>query len=199
MLTHVAEAHARNVESLFLLTDSRHTVWSVLWSLAVATGGDRWQMKRSEERLKQAKPSPWVATACRSNAMVRGAPKKGRGSPLWLRKKRQVLRTRRPTGLGRHEPVTRPAGRQAGHARLPRASAAPLDQRKQFPLRGPHMGVDRLTKQRSACDSLNLEPVLGLQLSRAEWVPIGRSRSLTNAFTSSSGEPQVKSPSSSTT
>ena len=29
----------------------------------------------------------------------KGAPKKGRGSPRLLRKKRQILRTRRPTGL----------------------------------------------------------------------------------------------------
>ena len=43
---------------------------------------------------------PWVATGCRDPKMVSVHPfTKGRGSPLWLRKKCQVLRTRRPTGL----------------------------------------------------------------------------------------------------
>jgi hypothetical protein len=69
-------------------------------SLAVAISSNRWQMHEPQKRLKQAKPLPWVAPGCRSERMVRVHSLHEReGSPLWLRKKRQVLRTRRPTGL----------------------------------------------------------------------------------------------------
>jgi hypothetical protein len=42
---------------------------SSLWSPAVATRGNRWQMGRPQERLKQAKPLPWVATGCLRRSM----------------------------------------------------------------------------------------------------------------------------------
>jgi hypothetical protein len=48
-----------------------------LWSPAVATGGNRLQMGRAGESLKQAKTVAWVAIGCRGNAMVRNAMKKG--------------------------------------------------------------------------------------------------------------------------
>jgi hypothetical protein len=72
-----------------------------LWSRAVATGGNRWQMERPRKWLRQANS---VAVGCdrlpRERHGKGAPPKKGRGSPPSLRKELQALRTRRPTGLG---------------------------------------------------------------------------------------------------
>jgi hypothetical protein len=42
-----------------------------LWSLAVATSGNRWQMDRPEHGGTKPKPLPLVATSCRKERMVR--------------------------------------------------------------------------------------------------------------------------------
>jgi hypothetical protein len=42
-----------------------------LWSRAVATGGNRWQMRRTENGRNKPKPLPWVATDCLDPKMIR--------------------------------------------------------------------------------------------------------------------------------
>jgi hypothetical protein len=42
-----------------------------LWSRAVATGGNRWQMGCPENGSNKPKPLPWVATSCRAPKIVR--------------------------------------------------------------------------------------------------------------------------------
>jgi hypothetical protein len=53
----------------------------LLWSLAVATSGNRWQWDRAKIRRITRKPLPWVATGCRSERMVR------RGSTVRVRQR----------------------------------------------------------------------------------------------------------------
>ena len=95
---HLAD-DARAVETP-LVVRSDNEGWSLYGAQRlhpVAIGGNGTDLKTAQKRRK---PLPWVATSCPSRSMVSGAlPKKGRGSPRSLRKKRQVLRTRRPTGL----------------------------------------------------------------------------------------------------
>jgi hypothetical protein len=83
-------------------------------------GCNQWQSAANRTAAKGAKTSQTVAMGCDQlprAAHGKGAlPKKGRGSPLWLRKKRQVLRTQRPTGLDDADPDTQRFRRQAGLA-----------------------------------------------------------------------------------
>jgi hypothetical protein len=64
---------------------------------------NQWQPVANGTALKTAHSSETLAVGCDQlpeSFHGKGAlPKKGRGSPLWLRKKRQALRTRGPTGL----------------------------------------------------------------------------------------------------
>jgi hypothetical protein len=83
-----------------------------LWSPAVATGGNPWQMRTPGKRLKEAKtvavgcdqlPEVFMvrvasATACHR---LRTPPLCEGGGRFPRSAKRQVLRTRRPTGLDR--------------------------------------------------------------------------------------------------
>ena len=53
-----------------------------LWSPAVATRGNRWQMGRPQERLKQAKPLPRVATGVDGSSPSEGLHKTPRRNHL---------------------------------------------------------------------------------------------------------------------
>ena len=124
---------APNHEPLLIL-DSAHGM-ERLWSRAVATSGNRWQMRQPGNGSNARKPLPWVATGCRDPKMVSVHPfTKGRGSPLWLRKKCQVLRTRGPTGLDRA--TLTPSARAVARARrAPVQTAAPSTIALRFPER----------------------------------------------------------------
>ncbi len=49
----------------------------------VATGGNQWQMRHPENGGNKLKPSPWVATACRLQRMVKGTIQRARCCPKW--------------------------------------------------------------------------------------------------------------------
>ena len=90
------------------------------WSIYGAERSQPVAISRKWEGAENAsigrKPLPWVATGCRDPKMVSVHPfTKGRGSPLWLRKKCQVLRTRGPTGLDRA--TLTPSARAVARAR----------------------------------------------------------------------------------
>ena len=70
-----------------------------LWSPAVATGSNRWQWRGRENGSNRRKPLPWVATSCRDPKMEGCTPQEREGVASLAPQKRQVLRTRRPTGL----------------------------------------------------------------------------------------------------
>src|SRR5262249_35668092 len=70
-----------------------------LWSPVVANAGSRSQIRMGQERPKQAKPLPWVATACRLERMVR------RGSTVRVRQ-RALQKPRKP-GLLLSGPLAR--------------------------------------------------------------------------------------------
>jgi hypothetical protein len=83
-----------------------------LWSPALATGGKPWQIARNHKRLQQAEA---VAVGCHGlpiGAHGKGAlPLRKGGVASLAPQKRQVLRTRRPTGLDAAT-VTRPSRRR---------------------------------------------------------------------------------------
>ena len=67
------------------------------WSQAVATSHNWWQMGEPQERPKQAKALPWLATGCRGNAMVR------RGSTVRARRRAPCIGSDEFSPRGRSE------------------------------------------------------------------------------------------------